>query len=78
MSFRAQNERRFESWTATAGGGRIYQRQVAGRHGWNAIYFKEVNENEQTLRFWQEIFDSYGNLQEIHEKFPVDTGHRKA
>lgn len=78
MSFRVQNERRFESWTVRTGGGRIYQRQVVGRNGWRAIYFKEVNEDEKTVRFWQEIFDSCGNLQEVHEKFPVDTGHRKA
>lgn len=32
---------------------------------------------EQTLRFWQEIYDEQGRRVEIHEKFPVDNGHRK-
>jgi hypothetical protein len=33
---------------------------------------------ELTLRFWQEIYDDQGRLVEIHEKYPLDTGHRKA
>ena len=32
---------------------------------------------EETVAFYQEIFDGKGNLVEIHEKFPVDKGHRK-
>jgi hypothetical protein len=31
-----------------------------------------------TRRFWQEIYDERGRLVEVHEKFPVDKGHRKA
>jgi hypothetical protein len=38
---------------------------------------KEVNAGEKITRFWQEVFDSSGRLVEIHEKYPVDTGHRK-
>ena len=30
-----------------------------------------------TLRFWQEVYDDKNVLREIHEKFPVDLGHRK-
>jgi len=32
---------------------------------------------ETTVRFWQEIYDEQGALVELHEKFPVDKGHRK-
>jgi len=49
-----------------------------GRLGWLARYWKEVDANETTLRFWQEIYDDQGNLVEIHEKFPIDKGHKKA
>lgn len=38
---------------------------------------KEVDEREETIRFYQEIYDDKGALLEIHEKFPVDKGHRK-
>lgn len=38
---------------------------------------KEVDANENALRFWQEIYDGQGKLVETHEKFPVDKGHRK-
>jgi len=38
---------------------------------------KEVDSNENTLRFCQEIYDENGKMVEIHEKFPVDKGHRK-
>ncbi len=49
---------------------------VAGHHGWMARYLKEVDEGENTLRFWQEIRDEAGKLVEVHQKFPVDQGHR--
>lgn len=39
---------------------------------------KEVDANEATLRFWQEVYDDQGRLSEIHEKYPLDKGHRKA
>jgi len=38
---------------------------------------KEVDEKENTVRFWQEIYDERGVLVEIHEKHPEDKGHRK-
>ena len=50
---------------------------VPGRQGWLARYLKEVDENDSTLRFWQEIYDDQGKLVEVHEKYPVDTGHQK-
>jgi len=37
---------------------------------------KEVDANEATLRFWQEIYNEEGRLVEVHEKYPVDRGHQ--
>jgi hypothetical protein len=50
---------------------------VRGRSGWFARYVKEVDAEEQTVRFFQEVFDADGRLREVHEKYPVDLGHRK-
>ena len=77
MSTRAQNEKKFGKWDDLPGGGRCYQLDVPGRLGWLARYRKEVDANETTLRFWQEIYDEQGKLVEIHEKFPLDKGHQK-
>ena len=77
MSSRRQNELRFTEWDELPGGGRLYRRVITGRSGWRAVYCKEVDSNESTQRFWQEIFDEEGRLREIHEKFPVDRGHRQ-
>jgi hypothetical protein len=38
---------------------------------------KELDANDMTVRFWQEIYDDRGKLVESHEKFPVDKGHQK-
>jgi hypothetical protein len=38
---------------------------------------KEVDAEEETLRFWQEIGDERGKLVEIHGKYPQDTGHQE-
>jgi hypothetical protein len=77
MSPRQQNERKFGSWEDLPGGGRRYSYELPGRQSWKARYLKEVDANETTLRFWQEIYDSSGQLVEIHEKYPADKGHRK-
>ena len=77
MNSRRQNEKKYGNWDNLAGGGRRYHLDVAGRFGWHARYVKEVNADETTLRFWQEIYDDTGRLVEIHEKFPVDKGYRK-
>ena len=77
MSTRLQNERKFGQWEELADGRRRYRLDVPGRLGWLARYFKVVDSNETTLRFWQEIYDDTGKLVETHEKFPVDKGHRK-
>ena len=77
MSTRHQNEKKFGQWEELPGGGRRYRLDVAGRLGWQACYLKEVDANENTVRFWQEIYDDTGKLAERHEKFPVDKGHQK-
>jgi len=77
MSTRTQNEKKFDSWDELSGGGRRYWLDVLGRLGWRARYLKEVDAQETTLLFWQEIYDDQGKLVEIHEKYPVDRGHQK-
>ena len=77
MSSRQQNERQFRRWEDLAGGGRRYWFDVPGHSGWRARYLKAVDRNETTVRFWQEIYDERGLLSEVHEKYPVDKGHKK-
>ncbi|MBI3354972.1 MAG: hypothetical protein HY034_08830 [Nitrospirae bacterium] len=71
------NERKFSELEDLSDGGRRYFLEVKGRHGWNARYVKEVDADEETLKFFQEIYNDKGVLVEVHEKFPVDKGHRK-
>ncbi len=78
MGTRSQNERRFAHWQTLPAGGRRYWLDVPGRHGWRARYIKEVDAAERTLLFRQEIYDPQGRLTEVHDKYPVDRGHRKA
>lgn len=77
MATRKQNEKQFDSWNELKNGARIYRKVVLGKRGWSAIYYKEVNQQENTTRFWQEIRDQNGVLREVHEKYPVDKGHQK-
>lgn len=77
MATREQNERKFQQWRETGAGGRCYWLDVSGHHGWRARYLKEVDAEEKTVRFWQEIYDDTGKLVEIHHKFPVDRGHQE-
>ena len=72
-----QNEQKFGSWERLVHGGRRYWYEVAGRYGWKARYVKEVDAEEKTLRFTQEIYDDTGALVALHQKYPQDTGHRK-
>ncbi len=74
---RRKNEEKFGSWQDLPDGGRVYFYEVQGHHGWTARYLKEVDASELTLRFWQEIYDNFGHLDEVHEKYPVDRGHEK-
>jgi hypothetical protein len=77
MASRAQNEHRFKNWEELPNGRRRYTREFIGRAGGRARYIKEVDANETTIRFAQEIYDAAGKLIEVHEKFPVDLGHKQ-
>ena len=77
MSTRSQNERKYGNWEELASGGRRYWLDVPERQGWVARCVKEVDTAEMTVRFYQEIYDVQGRLVEVHEKYPVDRGHRK-
>ena len=48
-----------------------------GRVSGRARYVKEVDAAEKTIRFVQEIYDQAGRLVALHEKFPVDLGHKQ-
>ena len=74
---RAQNARKFGTWDDLPRGGRRYWFEVKGRSGWCARYVKEVDSNEATVRFYQEIYDGNGELREVHHKYPVDLGHQQ-
>jgi len=75
---RRENEKKFGAWDELPDGGRRYFYEVRGRYGWTALYVKEVDASERTIRFYQEIHDGQGRLVEIHEKYPVDEGHKAA
>lgn len=74
---RRENERKFPHWEEFQDSSRVYWFEIEGRMGWKAKYLKQVDDNEVTLKFWQEIFDESGILVEVHEKYPVDKGHKK-
>jgi len=74
---RRQNEKKFGAWEELPRRGRRYWYEVLNRSGWKAKYVKEVDRDEMTTRFYQEIYDDAGSLVEIHEKYPVDRGHQK-
>lgn len=71
-----QNEKKFGSWEELSAGGRRYWYEVDGRYGWTARYVKEVDANEVVRRFYQEIYNNYGELVEVHWKYPVDREHQ--
>jgi len=74
---RSKNEREYEAWIQKEDGGRTYSFEVSGKFGWKAKYLKEVDIEEVTVRFWQEIYDQDNILKEVHEKYPVDKSHQK-
>ena len=77
MATREQNERRFPFWEELPGGGRRYWSETRRGNDFGSQRFvKTVDENEATIRFVQEVFDDSVMLIEIHQKFPVDDGHR--
>ncbi|MCR4292387.1 MAG: hypothetical protein NUV76_05870 [Candidatus Kuenenia sp.] len=74
---RLLNERKFLNWEKLSDGGIKYWLEIKGRHGWKARYVKEVDDREETKKFYQEIYGNNGKLIEIHEKYPVDKGHKR-
>jgi hypothetical protein len=77
VSTRQQNERKFGHWEDVPQAGRRYWLEVASRSGWKVRYVKEVDLNEITILFYQEVYNEIGELVEVHHKYPVDLGHRK-
>ncbi|ULA63461.1 MAG: hypothetical protein LZF86_110156 [Nitrospira sp.] len=77
MSTRPQNERKFGQWEDLPRGERRYWIEVSSRSGWKVRYVKEVDTNDVTLRFYQEVYNEIGEMIEVHHKYPVDLGHRK-
>lgn len=74
---RQENEKKFPTWEELPDGSRKYWFEIEGRMGWKARYIKTVDQEEVTLTFWQEIYNESGTLVEVHEKYPVDKGHKK-
>ena len=77
MAAREENERKFGYWNESKDGRRTYWYEVKGKYGWVARYVKVVDENEDTILFKQEIYNDKNELVEVHQKFPIDTGHQK-
>lgn len=73
---RKVKERKFSNWEESENG-RLYCFEIEGKYGWKAKYLKLVDENDTTLKFWQEIYDNLGKLVEVHEKYPINKGHVK-
>ena len=74
---RLENEKKFENWQEDEFENRIYFYEVKGKYGWKARYVKEVDNEENTIKFYQEIYNEFNILVEIHDKFPIDNGHRR-
>ena len=58
MAAREQNESRFGQWEELSNGGRRYLKRVAGHTSRFALYVKEVDANEITVLFRQEIYNA--------------------
>lgn len=77
MTKRELNEKKYGNWENLPDGKRRYWFDLIGKAEGKARYNKEVDENEDVIKFWQEIYDKKNRLIEIHEKYPVDKGHKK-
>ena len=77
MATRSENETTFDHWIDHPDGTRTYWYEVKGKVTGYARYVKHVDADEQALSFRQEVYDENGNLIEIHEKYPDDTGHQR-
>lgn len=77
MNKRRENERKFNNWKDLPEGARCYFYVIEGGDGWRARYVKEVDASERTVKFYQEIYNEKGELVEVHEKYPIDKGHKR-
>lgn len=75
MATRERNEKRFPKWDDFPNGGRRYYRTIKGRVKGYALYIKEVDADEVTVRIVQEVYDDNDQLIGVHQKYPDDTGH---
>lgn len=76
MATRKENQRNYPNWEDFSDGKRRYWREhPGGDFGW-CRYIKLVDADENTISFVQEIYDDEDHLIEIHQKYPVDTGHQ--
>ncbi|HAY35314.1 MAG TPA: hypothetical protein DCY06_14390 [Bacteroidetes bacterium] len=71
------NEKYFKDWIEDEKGKRIYKKKITGKFGWYAVYEKAVDNNEKTISFKQNVYDENDKLREVHQKYPIDTGHKK-
>lgn len=74
---REQNEKEFDEWEELPEGVRKYWFEIKGKMGGYARYIKYTDAEENTTSFVQEIYDSKRKLVSIHEKYPIDKGHKK-
>ena len=75
---RRQNETKFGVWEELSTGGRRYWYEVKSRSGWKARYVKEVDEDERTEKFYQEIYDEEGNLWKFMKSIPLTKAIRRS
>ena len=73
---RVENEKKFPAWEETVQG-RKYYLTINCRQACYARYVNEVDYEEDTVRFYEEVYDEHGRLVEVHNRYPVDEGHRK-
>ena len=74
---RKDNESKFDFWKEAENGNRIYWFEIKGKYDWKAKYVKEVDAEERTISFYQEIYNEKNELVEVHYKYPEDKGHQK-
>jgi hypothetical protein len=74
---RQENERKFSNFKELPDELRLYWFEIEGRTGWKTRYVKIVDRDEVTVSFRQEIYNEEMILVEIHEKYPIDSGHKK-
>lgn len=77
MATREQNELRFKNWLDLPDGGRRYWTDRRGAVSGFQRMVKIVDADETTLQVVQEIYNDESVLIERHQKYPVDTGHKK-